>query len=68
MEVICDVFHHRGDRVSESMSPSQILDIAKLTDKYACMVAMKYIARIWVQPHLSATDMTTLRQLLVATY
>ena len=67
MQIICNVLHQRNDFVPESLDTSEILGIAVLTDKYACMVAMKYVAKIWMLPHLQNTGVPLLHKLLKAT-
>lgn len=65
--LLCNVMHNRNDAVPASLIPSHICAVAVLTDKYDCAIAMKYIGRIWIQPHLRTAQVPELKEPLKAT-
>ena len=53
--------------VPEALDPARILTVGALIDKYDCMKATKYMARIWTHPHLQIAEPSKLNELLRAT-
>lgn len=68
MVTIAKVLHMRNNKVSQSLTPAQISVVASLTDKYACMEAMKFVQRIWMLPHMGTVDPESLSSLLSSAY
>jgi hypothetical protein len=67
LEVICNIIHLRNDAVPESLSPNDIFQIAIAADKFDCIVALKHVSTIWLNPK-GIQGISELGYLMVAAY
>ncbi|KAH7111808.1 hypothetical protein B0J11DRAFT_447464 [Dendryphion nanum] len=67
LEIICNVIHLRNDVVPKSLDSADILDIAITADKFDCIVALKHVSTIWLNPKEKETVMG-LGNLMAAAY
>ena len=67
LEVICNIVHLRNDAVPQSLSPTEILELAVAADKFDCIVALKHASTLWLNPK-SVTGISELGYLMAAAY
>lgn len=48
MKVMCMVLHHQGETVGEYLSPTVLLEVAILADKYDCVSAVRLYGKTWI--------------------
>jgi hypothetical protein len=48
LEIISNVIHGRNDKVRDTLSPSELLQVAIASDKYDCLVSLAFAIRIWL--------------------
>lgn len=67
LENICAIIHHQNSRVSTSLTPDVILDVAIIADKYDCVDVLKFASYHWLRPG-KAVPPTSLILLTAAAY
>ncbi|KAK3652961.1 hypothetical protein LTR56_004909 [Elasticomyces elasticus] len=70
MEIMCEVLHHRNDRVPKSADGQEhlIANVAELCDKYDCLEALKPTSRCWLNPIKETENVSGRRHLMTAAY
>ncbi len=48
IETIFNVIHGRNDKVRETLTPDELLQIAIASDKYDCFVSLTFAIRVWL--------------------
>ena len=48
IEIIFNVIHGRNDKVRQTLSPDEILQVAIASDKYDCFVSLAFAIRVWL--------------------
>jgi hypothetical protein len=67
LEIICNIIHHRNDAVPESLKPDEIFEIAIAADKFDCVVVLKHVSTLWLNPR-NIEDIFELGYLMAAAY
>ncbi|KAK5734410.1 hypothetical protein LTR17_008908 [Elasticomyces elasticus] len=69
-EIMCEVLHHRNDRVPKSADGQEdlIANVAELCDKYDCLEALKPTSRCWLTPVKETENVQSRRHLMTAAY
>ena len=67
LEIVCNIIHLRNDAVPETLSPTEVLNVAVVADKFDCVVAMKHASALWLNPR-EIQDITELGHLMAAAY
>ncbi|CAK3817741.1 Hypothetical predicted protein [Lecanosticta acicola] len=68
MVVLCKVLHMRYNMKIENMSPSGILQLGVVVDKYDCLVAMSALPYYWINKQSARTDGHSRAMLFVASF
>jgi hypothetical protein len=55
IEIIFNVIHGRNDKVRQTLSPDEILQVAITSDKYDCFVSLAFAIRVWLS-HKDVSD------------
>ncbi len=50
LRIICCVIHHRNNDVPQSLTPTEVLQIAIEADKYDLNVPLRYVSVQWLKP------------------
>ena len=50
LKIICDVIHHRNERVPRNLAAGDVFRIAVMADEYDCIDALKFASEDWLQP------------------
>ncbi|KAM0127389.1 hypothetical protein ACHAO1_009562 [Botrytis cinerea] len=66
LEIILAIIHHKNNEISESITASQVLEIALLSDKYDFLDAMKLASNTFLRS--DTKDESDLMRLVVAAY
>jgi hypothetical protein len=67
VEVICNIMHFRNEAIPQSLSPTEVFEIAVAADKFNCVVALKHASAIWLNPD-GVKSITELAYLMAAAY
>ncbi|KAK3293822.1 uncharacterized protein B0H64DRAFT_173440 [Chaetomium fimeti] len=67
IEIIFNVIHGRNDKVRETLSPRELLQVAIVSDKYDCSVSLAFAIRVWLSPR-GGSDPEELWALAMAAY
>lgn len=51
MEIICKALHHQYSTLMHYSDPEDLLEIAKVADKYDCSEALTPLAEFWLKDH-----------------
>lgn len=68
VEIICMAMHLRYDPPLFHQTSSQILEIAKVSDKYDCGKALGALAEFWLKTSATDGDVSSWRDMLTAAY
>ncbi|CAH0019546.1 unnamed protein product [Clonostachys rhizophaga] len=55
VEIVFNIIHGRNDRVSDTLDPDKLLQVAIITDKYDCLVPLAFAMKLWLKS-VSAAD------------
>jgi hypothetical protein len=50
LELVCCIIHVRNDLVPNALAPQKLVKFLATADKFECLIAMRFIGRIWVAP------------------
>lgn len=67
LTIICRILHLRNDLIPDSLTSSEILQIAIAADKFDCVMRLKFHTAQWLNPG-NTQDTLELGRLLVASY
>ncbi|KAH7344380.1 hypothetical protein BKA66DRAFT_434194, partial [Pyrenochaeta sp. MPI-SDFR-AT-0127] len=67
LEIICNIMHLQNDAVPQSLSPSDIFDIAIAADKFDSVIALKHVSTLWLKPK-GVESISELGYLMAAAY
>ena len=68
MKVVCKVLHHQGDTVDATLSPTILLNVAILADKYDCIAAVRAYGNIWLLNNLKSEETKIIVKIVAAAY
>ncbi|OAL46985.1 hypothetical protein IQ07DRAFT_647258 [Pyrenochaeta sp. DS3sAY3a] len=52
LELVCCIIHVRNDVVPNVLAPQKLLEFLATADKFECLIAMRFIGRIWLSQQL----------------
>jgi hypothetical protein len=67
LTIICRILHLRNDSIPDSLTPSEILQIAIAADKFDCVMRLQFHTAQWLNPG-NTQDILELGRLAVASY
>ncbi|KAF2495477.1 hypothetical protein BU16DRAFT_390775 [Lophium mytilinum] len=67
LEILCNIIHHRNDAVPETLSGTEVFDVAVAADKFDCVVAIKHASTLWLNPR-EIQDVIELGHLMATAY
>ncbi|CAI6089262.1 unnamed protein product [Clonostachys chloroleuca] len=55
IEIVFNIIHGRNDRVSDTLDPGELLQVAIIIDKYDCLIPLAFAMKLWLKS-VSITD------------